>query len=232
MKVINRSDRAPWLALGAKVFSLVIASAAMAACGNVESSAANSTAVAEARYSYSLSGTPSESANLDVLGSHFRAQLLPTSLFGGIWFRYDTYVLTPKTTGTVTISGKVIDANPDGYKFGYGFPISLSEIAGGADLGARGGNYVKNALNDGEAVTEYALEAGKQYVLVYKTFDKFTPLTYELTLPSDVQVEGKIAAVAVPVPDPAVNEAPITLANPRPKALSHIVEQLDTKLAE
>ena len=95
-----------------------------------------------------------------------------------------------------------------------------------------GGNYIKNALYDGQAVTEYPLEVGKQYILVYKTFAKFTPLTYELTVPSSVRVEGQITSIPLPVPDSQVDDAPITLATPRPRYLSHIVDQLYRQVSQ
>lgn len=132
----------------------------------------------------------------------------------------------------MTISSQVIEANPNGYVHGYAYPISLSPIAQGATLAANGGNYIKNALYDGQAVTEYPLEVGKQYILVYKTFAKFTPLTYELTVPSSVRVEGQITSIPVPVPDSQVDDAPITLATPRPRYLSHIVDQLYRQVSQ
>lgn len=79
-------------------------------------------------------------------------------------------------------------------------------------------------------MTEYTLEAGKQYVLVYKTFDKFTPLTYELTLPDSIQVEGYVTSLATPVADPTVDDSLISLTNPRPRSLNHIIDQIQLRI--
>lgn len=181
-------------------------------------------------FAYSLSAAKSETASPTKSEIKIRGELLPTSLAADGYFRYDVYVLTAQESGTATITSDVIAANPDGYRFGYAYPLSLSRLETGATLNAYGYNYLKNALDDGHAVTEYTLEAGKQYVLVYKTFDKFTPLTYELTLPDSIQVEGYVTSLATPVADPTVDDSLISLTNPRPLSLNHIIDQIQLRI--
>ena len=237
MKAFHRFDRTT--ALGTKVLFFVFTTAALSACGDAASSIdlppctsvdckpdETTPAPAAATYVYSLSAPRSETSLPSTSQIRIRGELLPTSLAADEYYRYDVYVLTAQASATATITTDVIDANPDGYPFGYAYPLSLSRLDTRGTLRPYAYNYLKNALDDGHAVTQYDLEAGKQYVLVYKTFDKFTPLTYELTLPDSVRVEGYVTALAMPVSDPTVDDTPITLASPHPRFLSRIVAQI------
>lgn len=243
MTIFNRSRRTPFLALGKKVLFFTFTSAALAACGDEKVSIEppvnltvdcqkNETppAPVKTQFTYSLSAAKTETASPSKAEIKIRGELLPTSLAADGYFRYDVYVLTAQESGKVTITSDVIAANPDGYRYGYAYPLSLSRIETGATLNAYGYNYLKNALDDGHAITEYTLEAGKQYALVYKSFDKFTPLTYELTLPDSVQVEGYVTSLTTPVADPTADDSPISLTNPRPKSLDRIVTQIQSRI--
>jgi hypothetical protein len=142
---------------------------------------------------------------------------------GDLDFRYDAYVVTAVRSGPVGVTSTVVEGK---YAYGYGFPISLGLIQNSADLRAHGGNYEQDALNTGVAVTRYTVEEGQQYILVYKTFGSFTPLRYTLLVGEGLRVEGRIAR------DPATGALPadpgglISLGNPRPRALSQVMEQI------
>jgi hypothetical protein len=146
---------------------------------------------------------------------------------GFLDFRYDAYVVTALRSGTVGVTSTVLESP---FRFGYGFPISLGRIENGVELRAFGGNYEQNALDTGVAVTRYTIEKDRQYVLVYKTFAAFTPLRYTLAVGDGLRVEGRI------VEDPATGElpadpgGPISLENPRPRALPHLIDQMSPVL--
>lgn len=159
----------------------------------------------------------------------FRGVLTTASALGTLDFRYDAYVITAQESGTVTIESDVLQANPKGYEHGYGYPLSMAAIEDGVTLSAYGGNYVQDALQTGIAIMQYPVQAGRQYILVYKTFGNFTPLTYRLTLPTTLTVEGRIYAPTEPVPVPTQSSGAITLENPRPDALTGFMSWLSKK---
>ncbi|MCY1023399.1 hypothetical protein [Pyxidicoccus sp. MSG2] len=165
-------------------------------------------------------------------GCALNGLLTTDSALGILDFRYDAFVLTAQQTGTVVIQGDVISANPNGYRYGYGYPLSMASIEDGVTFTAYGGSYVKDALETGTAIIDYPVAAGRQYVLVYKTFGAFTPQTYCLTLPSALKVEGRIYTPPAPVPIPTKSEGPITLENPRPEVLGRIVPWLNGHVAD
>jgi hypothetical protein len=157
--------------------------------------------------------------------------LTTDSELGILDFRYDAFVLTARETGTVVIRGDVISVNPNGYQYGYGYPLSMASIEDGVTFTAYGGSYYQDALETGTAIIDYPVEAGHQYVLVYKTFGSFTPQRYCLSLPATLRVEGRIYTPPAPVPIPTKSEGPITLENPRPDVLNRIVPWLDGRVA-
>jgi hypothetical protein len=163
--------------------------------------------------------------------SGFRGVLTTSSALGILDFRYDAYVITARQSGTVTIKSYVLDVNPNGYRYGYGYPLSMAAIEDGASLTAYGGRYVQNALDTGTAIIEYPVQAGHQYILVYKTFGSFTPLTYRLTLPATLTVEGRIDVPPQPLPIPQSSAGLITLENPRPDALRRFVPWLSAQVS-
>ncbi len=147
---------------------------------------------------FSLTSVPLEPGSGPELpsgSSAFLGVLTTDSALGYLDFRYDAYVVTARESGSVTIRSDVLEANPDGYRYGYGYPLSIAYIQDGVTLTQNGGNYVQNALETGTAIIDYPVQAGQQYILVYKTFGKFTPLKYRLTLPSTLTVEGRIVPV-------------------------------------
>jgi len=164
-------------------------------------------------------------------GGAFMGVLTTDSALGTLDFRYDAYVVTARKSGTVIIQADVIEANPNGYRYGYGYPLSMAAIEDGVTLSAYGGSYVQNALETGTAIIDYPVVAGRQYILVYKTFGKFTPLTYRLTLSSELILEGRIYAPPAPVPIPTDSTGPISLENPRPDALSRFVPWLSERVS-
>jgi len=71
---------------------------------------------------------------------------------------------------------------------------------------------------------------GHQYILVYKTFSGFMPLTYRLWLPPTLKMEGRIEPLPAPVPVTGGETGQISLENPRPAALSRIVDGLNPRM--
>ncbi len=140
------------------------------------------------------------------------------------------FVITARESGRVLIKSEVLEAQPKHYPYGYGYPLSMAAIEEGVSLTFVGGSYVQDALNTGTAVIEYPVQAGRQYILVYKTFGTFTPLTYRLWLPSSLTVEGRIYPPPEPVPAVPVSAGPITLENPRPDTLSSFVSWLGSRV--
>ncbi|KFE71416.1 hypothetical protein [Hyalangium minutum] len=153
-----------------------------------------------------------------------------SSALGTLDFRYDAFVLTAQKTGRVVIQGDVLSVNPNGYKYGYAYPLSMATIEDGVTFTATGGTFYQNALETGTAITDYPVMAGRQYVLVYKTFGSFTPQTYCLKLPSTLKVEGRIYTPPTPVPIPADSAGLITLENPRPDVLGRVVPWLNERV--
>ena len=109
-----------------------------------------------------------------------------------------------------------------------GDPASIED---GVTFTAYGGSYIQNALETGTAIIDYPVVAGHQYILVYKTFGSFTPLTYCLTLSSELILEGRIYTPPAPVPIPTVSTGLITLENPRPDALNRLVPWLNARVS-
>lgn len=143
MKTFSRSNQSPWLALGAKVFFFAFTAAALAACDDGSTSIEppvtttggcnkpeTPAAPVKTMFAYSLSAAKSETASPTKSEIKIRGELLPTSLAADGYFRYDVYVLTAQESGTATITSDVIAANPDGYRFGYAYPLSLSRLEG------------------------------------------------------------------------------------------------------
>lgn len=154
-----------------------------------------------------------------------------SSELGILDFRYDALVLTARETDRVVIQADVIEANPNGYKYGYGYPLSMASIEDGVTFTAYGGSYLQDALETGTAIIDYPIVKGRQYVLVYKTFGAFTPQTYCLTLPSTLKVEGRIHQPPMPVPIPTSSTGLITLENPRPDVLGRVVPWLNERVS-
>jgi hypothetical protein len=142
---------------------------------------------------------------------------------GDMDFHYDAYVVTALRSGTVGVTSTVTEGR---YALGYGFPISMGLIRDGADLRAYGGNYEQNALNTGVAVTRYTVEKDQQYILVYKTFGSFMPLQYTLDVGEALRVEGRIAKDAEKAEASTDPGGLISLDNPRPRALSQLMQQI------
>jgi hypothetical protein len=159
--------------------------------------------------------------------------LTTDSVMGGsVDFRYDAYVITARVSGSMTLQSDVLESSPNNsYRYGYGYPLTMAAIADGITFTQYGGNYAQDALNTGTAIISYPVQAGQQYILVYKTFSAFTPLTYRLTLPASLVVEGRIYAPPEPVPVPPNSSGPITLENPRPDVLHRIVPWLNERVS-
>ncbi len=160
----------------------------------------------------------------------FRGVLTTDSLPGLSYFHYDAFVVTARESGTVTISSDVIEVGPNAYVHGYGYPLTIGSIDEGATLTLIGGEYVQNALDTGTAVIQYPVRQGRQYILVYKTFSNFMPLTYRLWLPPTLKMEGRIEPLPAPVPVTGGETGQISLENPRPAALSRIVDWLNPRV--
>lgn len=160
-------------------------------------------------------------------GNRIRGVLTRLS-FGNPDFRYDAYVVTARQSGPVSIRSNVLEAQV--YPYGYAYPIELLTIEDGFKLVAWASVNYQNALETGTAVLEQRVEAGHQYLLVYKTFTAFTPLTYRLTLPSTLTVEGRIYLPPEPMSVSPNSTSLITLENPRPDALELFITELDAQI--
>jgi hypothetical protein len=183
---------------------------------------------------YTLTASPrAADTSAEPPGSGAVCGLLTTnSALGILDFRYDAYVLTAVESGTVIIQSNVIEANPNSYPYGYAYPLSMAAIQDGVTFTAYGGSYIQNALDTGIAIMDYPVQKGRQYILVYKSFGAFTPLKYCLKLPSLLIVEGRIHVPPEPVLVPQRTAGNITLENPRPDALKHLVPSLSEKVKD
>ncbi|WP_224362306.1 hypothetical protein [Hyalangium versicolor] len=146
---------------------------------------------------------------------------LTTSSFGGPDFRYDAYVVTARKSGTVRIQSNVLESQL--YPYGYAYPIELLDIDEGFQLTAWACENYQNALDTGTAILDQRVVAGRQYILLYKTFTNFTPLTYHLTVSPLLKVEGQIHVPLDPASVPPSSPGLITLENPRPDVLDHFM---------
>jgi hypothetical protein len=162
----------------------------------------------------------------------FLGVLTPGSLAAPSYFHYDAFVVTALESGWATITSDVLRVGPNAYEHGYGYPLTIASIEEGATFTFIGGNYLQNALETGTAVIEYPVRKGAQYILVYKTFSSFMPLTYRLWLSSNLKMEGKIDALPAPLPVTGGNTGQISLENPRPATLSHIVDWLSPRMGD
>jgi len=162
-------------------------------------------------------------------GRAYRGVLTTESLLGVVDLRYDALVLTARESAVVTFRSEVLKTDHS-YKYGYGYPLSVATFEEGVSLTAVGGMYLQSALEDGTALYQYPVEKGRQYILVYKTFGAFTPLTYRLRIPTALKVEGRIQSLPAPVPVAGGDTGQITLENPRPATLDTIVEWLNPRV--
>jgi hypothetical protein len=120
----------------------------------------------------------------------FEAVLTLQAASAGSDFRHDTYVVTARRSGMAIIQSDVIEANPKGYKHGYGYPLNIEPLDG--SIAPNGAHYVQDALETGTAIIKYPVLAGRQYRLEYKTFDSFTPLKYRITLSEELVLERQL----------------------------------------
>ncbi len=162
-------------------------------------------------------------------GRAYRGVLDPESLRGVVDLRYDAFVLTARETATVTLRSEVLKTD-HAYPHGHGYPLSIAALEEGVNLTAIGGLYLQDALEDGKAEYQYPVVEGRQYILVYKTFGAFVPLTYRLRIPTALKLEGRIQSLPAPVPVPEGDRGHITLENPRPATLDRIVEWLGPRV--
>ncbi|MCY1075105.1 hypothetical protein [Archangium lansingense] len=151
---------------------------------------------------YTLAAVPSEEmaeANPPQQSRAFRGVLTTGSQPCPPYFHCDAFVVTAQTSGLVKISSDVLQVNPDVYPNGYGYPLTIAPIEEGVTLTQYGGEYLQNALEDGTAVLQYPVQKERQYILVYKTFSSFMPLTHRLRLPASLKMEGRITTLSEPV---------------------------------
>jgi len=181
-------------------------------------------------YSLTSSARAPDTSTPAPVGCTVHGLLTTSSALGSLDFRYDAFVITARQTGKVIIQADVLSVNPNGYRYGYGYPLSMASIEDGVTFTASGGSYLQDALETGTAIIDYPVVAGRQYILVYKTFGAFTPQTYCLTLPSTLTVEGRIHMPPAPVPIPLDSAGSITLENPRPDVLGRIVPWLNGRV--
>ncbi|SEL29151.1 hypothetical protein SAMN05444354_105130 [Stigmatella aurantiaca] len=157
-------------------------------------------------------------------------ELNAQSALGVLDFRYDAYVVTAQASQLVKIRSDVHASANTSYPYGYGYPLSLTDIREDRTLAHVMNESYQNALDTGTAIAGYWVQQGQQYILVYKTFNRFTPLTYCLTLPAALTLEGRIDIPLEPILFPEQQEGPITLQNPRPDVLSTFVPWLDERV--
>lgn len=160
----------------------------------------------------------------------FRGVLTTRSLQAPQYFHYDAFVVTARESGVVTMMSDVIEVGPNGYVHGYGYPLTIAAIEDGPDLTQVGGEYVQNALETGTAVLQYPARKGRQYIIAYKTFSSFMPLSYRLWLSPYLKMEGRIESLPAPVPVTGDDTGQISLENPRPATLSRIVDWMSPRM--
>ena len=183
--------------------------------------------------SHALTAAPEEEVAAGVLPQEdraFRGVLTTRSLQAPQYFHYDAFVVTARESGVVTMMSDVIEVGPNGYVHGYGYPLTIAAIEEGADLTQVGGEYVQNALETGTAVLQYPVRKGRQYIIAYKTFSSFMPLSYRLWLSPYLKMEGRIASLPTPVPVTGDDTGQISLENPRPATLSRIVDWMSPRM--
>ncbi|EAU69711.1 hypothetical protein [Stigmatella aurantiaca] len=156
-------------------------------------------------------------------------ELTSQSALGILDFRYDAYVVTALASQEVQLRSDVRHSAYTSYPHGYGYPLSLTGIREDGTLTDLITLSYQNALDTGTAAAGYQVKEGRQYILVYKTFSQFTPLTYCLTLPPALALEGRIDVPLKPILFPD-EEGPITLQNPRPDVLSTFVPWLNERV--
>jgi hypothetical protein len=154
--------------------------------------------------------------------------VLTSGSFGIADYRYDAYVVTARETGTVSLRSDTLESQR--YPYGYGYPLDLVHIDEGFKLSFWGSVGYQNALETGTAILAHQVVKGRQYILLYKTFTNFTPVTYRLTVPSMLTVEGKISRSPEPVPASPNSTGLITLENPRPEVLDPSKAWLDARI--
>lgn len=174
--------------------------------------AAHSTASSTAPRGTSISGRLDEDSQKEALS-------------GSVYFAYDAYVVTALESGMARVTSSVAESR---FAYGYAFPISMGLIANGNELQAYGGNYERNASDTGVAVTNYTVDKDKQYILVYKTFNAFTPLRYTLEIGPALRLEGRIVKEAQVTADelPVDTGGLITLENTRPRTLARLMQEV------
>ncbi|AKJ06479.1 Hypothetical protein AA314_08105 [Archangium gephyra] len=184
--------------------------------------------------SHTLTAVPEEEAVAVGLSAQedrsFLGVLTTRSLQAPQYFHFDAFVVTARESGQVTIMSDVLEVGPNGYIHGYGYPLTIGAIEEGAMLTQIGGDYVQNALETGTAVLQYPVQKGRQYILAYKTFSGFMPLSYRLWLSPYLKMEGRIETLPAPVPVTGDNTGQISLENPRPATLSRIVDWLGPRM--
>jgi len=158
---------------------------------------------------------------LEVLSS----QTAPT---GGL-LAYHAYVVTALESGVMRIQSEVLKAGPNAYPYGYGYPLDTGTLNEDFSLTFWASHYVQDALTTGTAIYEHQMVKGHQYVLLYKTFPSFMPLTYRLTLPPTLKAEGRIQMLWPQVTVPADSTGLITLENPRPDVLNRLMAELNAR---
>jgi len=107
------------------------------------------------------------------------------------YYRHDAYLVRARRSGMAIVQAEVIEANPKGYKHGYGYPLNIKPLDG--DLShVIGAEYLQDALETGTAIIKFPVQEGRQYRLEYKTFDNFTPLKYRITLSAELVLERQL----------------------------------------
>jgi hypothetical protein len=160
----------------------------------------------------------------------FRGELTTRSLQAPQYFHYDAFVVTARESGLVSIMSDVLQVGPKGYVHGYGYPLTIGPIEEGANMTQIGGEYLQDALETGTAMIQYPVVKGRQYIIAYKTFSSFMPLSYRLWLSPYLKMEGRIETLPAPVPVTGDNTGQISLENPRPATLSRIVDWLGPRM--
>jgi hypothetical protein len=154
-------------------------------------------------------------------------------------FLYDTFVVTARRTGKVSIASSVLPIG-DSYQYGYGYPLSaqaVEESDGEPSLSpslVAHSALLDNALDDGEARLELDVEAGKQYLVTYKGLVGSASLgsawSYELGIcAADLSVEGRlwVSADAEDLVPLEPLHGPISTANAPTGAMGRLATELE-----
>ncbi|MFT3924059.1 MAG: hypothetical protein QM778_16105 [Myxococcales bacterium] len=158
-----------------------------------------------------------------------------------IVFFLDAYVITAKRSGSLSVASSV-QAIGDAYEYGYGYPLSAQAVASTEGLPTLSSKLplvvstdsYETALDDGKASISFHVDAGQQYLVIFKQLvgpSRDTNRAWNYTLSfcgADLSMVGRLWVTSdqqdtVPV-EPLVE--PLSEAS-APGTMGRLVEELE-----